>query len=409
MQVSRLIITVLAAGALGGCDNSPGKTPPVLVDDLASAPRITDAGHGDRSELEQVAGGPAGQVPSQTIAPGFPKQADPAQAELDHVGLGVIDLKGRVAYDGEHLALPTLLVTVGEYLVGVDNRADTLLYVLDRQSGQLLRSFGRRGEGPGEFRSIYSLDPIAGSNSRLWAYDVQLRRLTLVDVEAAGSGPEHYAIRVLPLQVTSTIAATAWVGDSIASTGFFPAGRITYLDSNGVAIGTAGTLPPGDSRTPANVRQHAYQGLLVVRPDRSRMAVLTRHLGQVEIFASAGELLRTVTGPYLFEPRYRVVRSSGENVMGTDTDLRFGYIAAAATDRVFVGLFSGRTRAGFPDAATFGTFVHVFDWDGNLLRVLRLDHAGIGMALDEHEEVLYVVVHDPAPSILRYELSGLIM
>lgn len=90
--------------------------------------------------------------------------------------------------------------------------------------------------------------------------------------------------------------------------------------------------------------------------------------------------------------------------MASGNELRFGYVAASATQGFVYGLYSGRSREELPGGAHYGTFVHEYDWEGKLRRVFKLDAYAIGIAVDPEESTLYVSRLYPTPAILRYQL-----
>ena len=343
------------------------------------------------------------------LAPGLPRRVDPKAPSLDHEGLRAISLPGTVLFTSEVLGLPGLLLSLGEHLIGTDAAADSLIFVVRKSDGALVQRLGRKGAGPGEFRGIYDLDAITGKDHEFWAYDLPLRRMTLIDLRHPAAVRPRYATRTMPLRVTSTVASVAWLDTLLATSGFYSNGRIGFFNAGGNLVRVAGNVPPGGDRVPGHVRQHAYQGSLAVGRQGTRLAILTRHLGQLELYRRDGSLVRVTSGPYVFEPTYTVRSSRGGPVMATDVDLRFGYVAVAATDDLIFGLFSGRTREGFPGEASFGEYVHVFDWDGNLRRVFKLDVAVLYIAIDMERGTLYAVRHNPAPAIMAYKLPSPIL
>src|SRR5688500_16823914 len=76
-------------------------------------------------------------------------------------------LKGTVLTDGEFLAQPRRLLTVGDRLLVADEMAP-YLHVLDTQSGKLLASTGKEGGGPGEFATARELLDAPTHDGSFW-------------------------------------------------------------------------------------------------------------------------------------------------------------------------------------------------------------------------------------------------
>lgn len=319
--------------------------------------------------------------------------------------IAVTSLAGTVLLEGDLLELPSAISLVDSALVILDAYADAPIVVIRSKDGKFLGSLGGRGEGPGEFRSVWRVDPVPGADSRFWVYDFRLRRFTQVDLERDLKEPERLVrAPMVTLAEAVTVNDAIWVDSLIVALGFFDDGRMGIF-RHGRLREVVGPSPPGSERIPVRVRQHAYQSMIATRPDRSQLALATRHADRLEIYQPNGELLVTAQRPIGFEPRFEVRRGgNGQPVMATDDDLRFGFIALTATADHIWAVFSGRTRAEFPGRANFGEFVYMFNWSGELLHKLHLDNDVIAIAVDPSETTILAVRHEPAPAVLRYDL-----
>jgi hypothetical protein len=199
--------------------------------------------------------------------------------------------------------------------------------------------------------------------------------------------------------------APVWVDrERLISVGLFSKGRLGEFDAGGRFLRTVGELPENPRRVPPPVLQHAYTGTLVARPDRSRFALLTRHADRIELYGPDGSTVRIVEGADRFQPVYTVAWFDGIPSMASGDDMPFVYIDAATTDRHIFALYSGRTRG--EGAAHFGAFIRVFDWDGTLRRVFKLDQWTLAIAVSPDGRTLYGVRHDPAPAVVRWRLPA---
>ena len=93
--------------------------------------------------------------------------------------------------------------------------------------------------------------------------------------------------------------------------------------------------------------------------------------------------------------------------MSTGPDLRFGYIDITSTDDNVFALFSGRTRQGSEGTASFGRFLHVYDWNGQLIRVFELDADLIALTVTPDGSRVFALRHEPLASVVRYEIPEL--
>jgi hypothetical protein len=333
-----------------------------------------------------------------TVACGEP-DAPRTSAELPSVQ----PLAGTVLYGGDRLSRPQSIGVTDDWVLVGDVPRPHALHVISRTNGRHLASWGREGEGPGEFSSLWGLQP--ADAGQVWLFDPAQTRLTLLDVPALLADAPAPLRRTLVLRGEYVPMTAVWVADSLLmSSGMFSGGRLAQFDSIGSPRRVVGPLPPAKPNVPAAVAQHAYSGTLVRHPSRPLLAIGTRHADRVEIYRVDGALVTVARGSAKFEPVYEPRIRGNTPVMGTGDDLRFGYVDLfAAGDRLYA-LYSGVTRGERPGKASFGGEVHVFDWDGRLRARYALDALALGIAVAPDGRTLYAIRHDPEPAVLRYPL-----
>lgn len=304
------------------------------------------------------------------------------------------------------LAAPTDLALVGRYLVLLNTRGDSAIHVYDTQTDKLVRSFGREGGGPGEFRGAWSLDPEPGSRSAFWVFDIGLQRFARIDLDRDFAPGARYGTRIVQMQGSAPVLSPVWVGDSLlVSPGVFAeGGRLAWFASTGRMRSVVGDDPPGRADVPMQVRQHAYQSTVRPNPQRTLLAAGTRHADRLEILRVDGSRVAAAARPANFEPVYKTTLRAGQPTMDSGDEMRFGYIDLATTSDRIYALYSGRKRADFPGQANYGEYVHVYDWNAKLIEVIGLDSPAITIEADEAQQKLYAVRHNPTPALLVYDL-----
>jgi hypothetical protein len=322
--------------------------------------------------------------------------------ELDHTSLHPVAVHGRVLATGDYLGLPTRIMSVGENLVVLDAAGPKSIHLITAREGRLQRSTGTSGAGPGEFRGASAIARDPKDVNAAWIYDVTLSRMTRVSATAGAGSPTiiNLAGKLTPVQ-------PFWINDTLlASPSLSPNGRISFFSARGDYLRSEGVLPEQNGSIPPSVLQQAWMGKMVANPRTGELALATMYADQLEFYSPEGKRLRTVRGPFRFDPKFTVANAQGMAVMGQGDDMRFGYMDVAGTDRFIYALFSGRTREAHRGGASFSRYVHVYDWQGNLKRVLQLDSDVLGMDVSQDGRVLYATRHDPAPAIMVFQLEG---
>ncbi len=300
-------------------------------------------------------------------------------------------LAGHVLSDADALAEPADLRRVGPYLVVADAYGAPPVHVIDTRDGSYVDSLGTQGEGPGEFRRVWSFDTAPGS-SACWVYDIRLLRLTHVNLTTYLEDRSLREARQVVLAGAGLPTSPFWMNDTLlVSPGLISGGRFARYDARGRLIDAVGEMPAAPEGIAPPLWMNAVRGEARPRPDRSRIALVMNHAARLQIYAPSGQLLAEAVGPEGYPPA-----PPGD-------DQRNAYIDLAVTPSFIFGLYSGAPSE--EEDGNFGTLVHVFDWDANFLTAFRLDAPVLGIEADEEAGVLYATRHVPSVAVVHYVLD----
>jgi hypothetical protein len=139
---------------------------------------------------------------------------------------------------------------------------------------------------------------------------------------------------------------------------------------------------------------------LCARPNGMNVGLAYSSAGRLDIFGADAQWVRAAEVPFASAPVF-VRNRLGELSAARP---RYWYGQCTATNqRIFV-LFSGRLTAAFsPTTDWAADYVHVFDWDGKLQRVLHLDRTVRNIAVDPQGRFLFASAFED-PVIVRYAL-----
>ncbi len=300
---------------------------------------------------------------------------------------GAEPVVGTVLAGGDLFGMPTRLEVAGGELLVLDRYRSEPIVALDRRSGRLLRSFGREGDGPGEFRS-----PVAfvADGSGVAVLDAGLNRVTWLDARTDAFTLRGTTNLLLESAATDLVLAP---GGAFLVSGFMADGRLARVDQGGSLERYEGRPIATEDLSPPR-RLEALQGTLRATPEGDRVVRTHRFASRLEIIDPRTFATTVAWGPERFEPRH-----------GND-ETRFGYLDAAPFSDGFYALYSGRTREDYPDRANYGAVIHEFGWDGSLRAEHRLDADVIAIAWSEEDGLLYTARHEPVPEIVVYAPGG---
>lgn len=312
-----------------------------------------------------------------------------------------IVIEGEIFHTGDHLGVPVDLAVTGDLVLAIDRHGDKNLHAIDARDGRLVASVGEPGEGPAEFMAPATLT--RDREGRVWILDTTTQRMTRLDLTRLDDGTA-WADSSFQLHgaLVTDLSWTARRG--LIAGGTFRDGRFGLLNGEGVLTDEVGSFPEAGRDYPAVLRQQAFLSRLAARPDGRAFAVAARYAGRIDLIDDRGVSRGQVTAPYPFDPDFTVTRRGDFPVASFPPESVTGYIDAAASERFVFGLFSGRTEKAFPGRDNYARDIHVFDWDGVLVEVLRTDRDVFAIEVDAVRGRLLAIVHDPVPAIVAYPL-----
>lgn len=294
------------------------------------------------------------------------------------------------------------LALVGDRIVGLDAMLDPSVHVFELESLRRLASYGRRGDGPGEFKDPEQM-VIGASNSPdyVWILDgvhQRLTRLSLAELEAGAVAPQTFSMNGPNAGSLVRVPDGRWFAG-----GWITDGRVARFHADRSYDRTIVAFPP-EAEAPGMTLLQAYESRVVADPAGDRLAAATLLAGLLEIFDYDGAMVTRAAVPDAFPPSWVQGRSrGGRAVMSVGPETRYGFTDLAATRRFLYGLFSGGRvmEEGTPWATKD---VQVFGWDGKHVKTLNLDKAAEAIAVDATDTWLYASGPEPTPWVGRFRL-----
>ncbi len=270
--------------------------------------------------------------------------------------------------------------------------------------GELVATVGGQGEGPEEFKGVGSIGLHRGADGTddLVVFDFRLQRVLKYKVSDSS-----LAIAGSPVQLVSGGSSKLGVfaGGDMVTIGAFQGGALKLYDGSGTRKAELGVVPFVSPELPQSLAQQIIAGRLAIHPSEQRLAIAARHAGRIDIYDGITGESSAVKAPLPFMPGVRTTSNGAMDVLVTDGATQFGYIDVAASSCCIYGLFSGRTRREFPETAFKGNQIHVFRWDGRLMRVVPLDHELYMVAANRDGSKLYGAIFDAQPAVYVYDMG----
>lgn len=308
-------------------------------------------------------------------------------------------------YSAPELGSPTRLALADDKLVALNSYGEPYVHVIDRTDGALITSFGRSGEGPGEYVAPFTVSTGA-ARDMIYVGDAGIGRITSVDLTAITDDSEPYS-RIIPV-AGMTFQEIIRVPDGFLANSRTGRDRFIRIDMNGGIVTTFGPPPPVDTtEVPPEIAAFAYADVIAVNHQRGLIAAGGVWTGSLVIYESDGSIRDSVDTPIRFQPRYSVGRRADRPSFVPSQETRQGYVDLAGSSCCIFGLFSGKSLAESSESsATAGRDVHVFTWSGDLVRVLRVDRNINSLVFDPDDDSFFASHWGVDPSIIRFSIPG---
>jgi hypothetical protein len=298
------------------------------------------------------------------------------------------------------------MIAANERIIVVSDLNPPYLHVLNAVTGEHIKSFGLTGEGPGDFAGAPSLMRASMPTDTLWVLDGLRRRITGFGIRELAS--IAFAPRASTYSFDSVLVYTAdgpdrfgaFVGMAQGWEGQLSPVRIRRTDPKVQVFDERELI---DRRLSPRYKGNAYLGRLCLSPRQSLTVQTFSFAGRLDFLDSAGVMIRSARTPYSFRPDPYADTSGNEPIDFNPflPRVRWAYYDCAVGDAFLYALYDGRLTGANPENAVPHGEIHVFDWEGALVRTLVLDHPTTGIAVLPGDSLLISFADDSGRFAVR--------
>jgi hypothetical protein len=206
------------------------------------------------------------------------------------------------------------------------------------------------------------------------------------------------------IQLPSMLFQPVWIDTRIIANGLFPDTLVRVFGVDGAILNSWGRTPFPDVLP--EIAIHLNRSSMALQPTRQRLVLSFLYSSRLEIMATNGSAIASISGPVEVRLEYRTASDPTEGIqrfLRTD-ETEYAYIDVATDEEAIYALFSGRSRGKWGEAASLATEVHVFSWTGQLLTRVRLADPAYAISVDSVRRKVYVIVPGPPQTMEELEL-----
>jgi len=296
-----------------------------------------------------------------------------ACAQKERPGIpDTVFLKSETMDLSEHLGKAYGIASAYPYLIVRDDQADTKLTLLDMGKVPIVPIYtGTSGQGPAE---LINPGPIIPDSNRFFIYDGGKMKLLSCRLDTTDRS-DHELQEEISINEPGIIDIKKIKDGVFLAVGVFSENRFVIIDGTGKTVGRLGSYPiQQEDNVPEYVWGIACQSMLATNTKKGLAAVAMRYGEHIQFYSfglgdGSLELLRERS---VFLPEYTTNNHNGSPNFSPTEKTRWGYLSIASDeDHVYV-LYSGKPQVRGTDFYQ-GHVVHVFDWEGNFVRIMELD------------------------------------
>ncbi len=279
---------------------------------------------------------------------------------------------------------------VNDYILVISGNSLEMVKIIDPATGKIIKSFGRKGQGPDEFIGLWSIykDPL--QKNCFWLHDLTTTKLKKFCLDSILKG-EHNPVEIVS-NLNGFFHLTLLPDYSVAGVGYFSDSRIKIKKKNGKLI-KLGCVPVISKKFK---KQHSqgYDANIIFLPQNKTFILLTIWGGLIEKYELNKGLKKVFMLPDGFFPQYKIIQSESGNHWTFNENSRRGIIDAKyskSKKRIFL-LFSGKkVSLGKNKGNDRAKILYVFNPENNFLEKKIILTKGLEhFAIYEKPETFYI-------------------
>lgn len=290
------------------------------------------------------------------------------------------------------------------------NTSDNKFHVIDLQTGTFLRSKGIDGVGPGEITVISQIED-SGEMNTIWSYDPEYRIYSRFNLNDDNKLAES---QIKSPETSFFITEATWTSDSTLLGGAVDGWtKYLHLTLSGDTLALFGDwhdmirgkdLPNGlkTEELDANLISNIFQGPIKSSPDKRYAVKVGRSVDYIDIIDLKNNEIKTVFGPILTLPEFKIGRSAGYQMPDFGRNKITSYSDVFPGQSSFFVMYRGKPYRDISDSDNLNR-IFEFNYEGKILRHFHLDFPLMGFSIDEQNRAIYGVTVDKNPNLVRFD------
>lgn len=287
------------------------------------------------------------------------------------------------------LLRPDLFCVIDSVIILFDKipTKDALFFAFNLYTGVEYAKFGVIGSGPFDYNSPVqmSFDKI---ENKIWTFDRNYSKMYGYNLQDVINNEIDSIFEVkVPKEVSRVVLENDTLGYCLGS--FSKHGGMLGKMVNGEIINSYSSFPEiKDDNLTAAQKFELFQGEITINQYNNKIVYTSARCDLIKIFSVQDGIPVEVKTRYSFLPKYRRNNADYLTLLPENPN---GYISVSVSDNYILALFSGRSKKEHGDRHYFGDMIHIFDWEGDLIRKVVLDKDAWQITINKSTNKLYTI------------------
>lgn len=309
-------------------------------------------------------------------------------------------LKSEIINDSFVFASPKAILSNDSLLIVVDTRLnDSIFHLFRKSDGRFIQSGGCKGEGLGEL--LMPGTPFISQTGVLSFWDMYKSKVVGYDLKEIIADRQETGFSEYPIKKEDAFTSYLEVVP-------LSSGRYLYNGNNNKHLGIMGS----DSYVSCPVlpeitlQEELWSVMnyskMALSPDQKHFVQATYIGGVVRGFEISGNKVKEKFLNLYFAPRYELVDGAKPAWIKWCDESRMGFESVCATNDYIYLLLNGKCARERP----FANEILVMDWNGNIIKRMKLDRTVKAITVDEAANTIYAISagFNTDPSLLLFKM-----
>ncbi len=277
----------------------------------------------------------------------------------------------------------TFSILDDRYLVLVNKKNHNIIHLYNIEKRELIKSFGNKGKGPGEYMGISDI-LYEKRNNRIFIYDATQKKFDIVNLTDILRQKRFKPNMTTKVSLDGGIPLRWEIinSDTLLATGGLNK-RLCFYNSKFDTIKTEGYIP-GNFSDRKDIFKYLTSTDIVKNDDEKKIAFGNRTNDILEIFRFNGKIKKTIHGPDINKPGWLASSS-----------IPTGYFDLASSSKYIYCVYSGeKTNDKMDWIKTLGKNILIFNWEGKPIKKIELDHRIGDIVISEKNKTIYFIFYD---------------